>query len=84
MISLYLSLFVMALHNTWFYLIKQKKYRIYLFSAVYALVYTLIISRIYYYVNQILYFHNVTDCKDIKAEEAKIISDYARIVLGLY
>lgn len=62
MVSLYLALLLMALHNTWFYLIKQKKYRIYLFSAFYALVYTLIFSRIYYYVYQMLYLHHVTDC----------------------
>lgn len=65
MISLYIILFAMALHNTWFYLIKQRKYRIYLFWTLYALVFTLIFSRIYYYVYQLMYLHHLTDCKDV-------------------
>ena len=84
MIVLYLGVFAMAVHNTWFYLIKQNKYKIYLFTAFYVLIFTLIVSRVYYYIYAILYFHGVTDCKDMKAEDAKIISDYTRIVLGFF
>lgn len=50
MISFYILLLAMTAHNTWFYLIKQKKYKIYLFACFYALVITLIVSRVYYYV----------------------------------
>lgn len=84
MITLYICVLIMNLHNTWFYLIKQKKYKIYLFSALYALIFTLIASRVYYYIYAVLYFHGATDCKDMNAEDAKIISDYTRIVLGFF
>jgi H+/Cl- antiporter ClcA len=62
MLAVYLGLFGMAVHNTSRYLIKQRKYKIYLFTCFYALVFTLIVSRVAYYVYQWMYFHDVTNC----------------------
>lgn len=84
MLGFYIILFAMTVHNSWFYLIKQKKYKIYLFACFYILVITLILSRVYYYVYQLLYFKSITDCNDVDAETAKIVSDYTRLTLGFF
>jgi len=84
MMSFYFCLLLLVMHNTWRYLIKKKKYRIYLFSSFYFLVYLLVLSRFYYYIYSTLYLHGNTNCKDIQAEESKIVSDYTRITLGCF
>lgn len=93
MLVLYGLLLGVAIYNTYFFLIKQRRYRIYFISVFYSTAFVVILARIALAVIVLIVAFNFNDYVDDFSKRSKtltiflgieIVATYAKITMGFF
>jgi len=84
LLAVYLLLLILAIHNTYAYMYKQKRYKVFLLSAFYTCSYFVIITRMLSFWGFILYYNKSNQCSALFGNTMDSVSTYTKLILGFF